>query len=164
MRNWVEVLYSKTQFLQPKVRYSSRHSTVPKPDYLCSGRQCHNTTGNLLCGYKQEWSSKIKSWIRNFSVVLKPIQASLTFLMDTLRRQGSSIPVEALALILQTNSNLAPHRTVWSWTSSLYDRSCQSESNNMFWESKRWATSMRPIRYIRSLKKTRNTFLMTGIH
>ena len=42
-----------------------------------------------------------------------------TFRTDIRKRQGSRRPVEALADILHTNGNLAPHRTVCCKTSSL---------------------------------------------
>ena len=42
-----------------------------------------------------------------------------TLRTDIRRRHGSRTPVDALADILQTNGNLAPHRTVCCWTSSL---------------------------------------------
>lgn len=44
---------------------------------------------------------------------------SFTFRTDIRKRHGSRTPVDALADILQTNGNLAPHRTVCCWTSSL---------------------------------------------
>lgn len=43
----------------------------------------------------------------------------LTFLTETRTAQGSRTPVDAFALILQMNSNFAPHRTVWFCTSCL---------------------------------------------
>jgi hypothetical protein len=43
----------------------------------------------------------------------------VTLRTDIRRRHGSSTPVDALADILQTNGNLAAHRTVCCCTSSL---------------------------------------------